>query len=158
MCQHEFLRPSNPDLLTDVYDGTAWKEFMGTCKYPNDRLGLQGCGDGFPVFDANTLSLTPWVFMNLSLPPGARGKPKYMLLFMLLQHSIKQEQKRKYFDFAATFELNDLFSKGIDGVKIKLFAVSMDTKGREELSGIFILLLLVLGSIEVTLFFYLVVQ
>ena len=156
MCQHEFLRPSNPDLLTDVYDGTAWKEFMGPCKYPNDRLGLQGCCDGFPVFDANTLSLTPWVFVNLSLPPGARGKPKYMLLFMLLQHSIKQEQKRKYLDFAATFELNDLFSKGIDGVKIKLFAVSLDTKGREELSGIFVVGFR-LGSIEVT-FFFLVVQ
>ena len=59
-----------------------------------------------------------------------------MLLFMLLQQSIKQEQQRKYFDFAAKFELNELFTKGIDGIKIKLFSTSMDTKGREELSGI----------------------
>ena len=139
MCQHEFLRPRNPDILTDVYDGTAWAEFMGPCKYPNDRIGLQGCGDGIPAFTAQTLSLKPWILMNLSLPPGSRTKPKYMMLFMLLQQSIKQEQQRKYFDFAAKFELNELFTTGIDGIKIKVFATSMDTnKGREELSGIFL--------------------
>jgi len=137
MCQHEFVRPRHPDILTDVYDGTAWAKFMGPCKYPNERIGLQGCGDGIPAFTAkHTLSLKPWMFMNLSLPPGSRTKPKYMLLFMLLQQSIKQEQQRKYFDFAAKFELNELYTTGIDGIKIKVFATSMDTKGREELSGI----------------------
>lgn len=111
---------------------------MGPCKYPNDRIGLQGCGDGIPAFTAKfTLSLKPWFFMNLSLAPGSRTKPKYMLLFMLLQQSIKQEQQRKYFDFAAKFELNEMFTTGIDGIKIKVFSTSMDTKGREELSGIF---------------------
>ena len=136
MCQHEFNRPRNSAIWTDVYDGTAWKEFMGPCDYPNDRLGLQGCGDGIPAFSANTLSLKPWMWMNLSLPPGSRTKPKYMLLFMLLQQSIKQEQQRKYFDFAAKFELNELSTTGIDGIKVKVFATSLDTKGREELSGI----------------------
>lgn len=140
MCQHEFLRPRNPDIIFDIYDGTAWQEFMGPCTYPNDRLGLQGCGDGFPVFASNTLSLTPWMFQNFSLPPGARAKPKYMILFMLLQQSIKQEQKRKYFEFATKHELNDLSSKGIDGIKIKIFATSMDTKGREEIAGLYALL------------------
>ena len=129
MCQHEFTRPRNSAVLTDVYDGTAWKQFMGPCQYPNTRLGLQGCGDGFPAFAAGTLSLIPWIFANMSLPPGARFKPKYMLLFMLLQQSIEQEQQRKYFDFATSFELNELFTKGIDGIKIKVFATSMDTKG-----------------------------
>ena len=136
MCQHEFERPRNPEIISDVYDGTAWQEFMGPCTYPNDRLGLQGCGDGFPVFDSNTLSLTPWMYQNLSLPPAARAKPKYMLLFMLLEQSTKREQKRKYFDFAARYELNQLSSKGIDGVKIKIFSTSMDTKEREEISGL----------------------
>ena len=135
MCQHEFHRPSNDQMFTDVYDSPDWKKFMGPCTYPNKRVGLQGCGDGIPAFAAGTLSLKPWMFMNLSLPPAVRSKPKYMLLFMLLQESIKQNQQRKYFEFAATFELNDLFHQGINGIKIKIFSTSMDTKGREELSG-----------------------
>ena len=134
MCQHEFERPHNSNLFTDVYDGTAWREFMGDATYPNKRLGLLFCCDGIPAFAAGTLSLKPCMFMNLSLPPGARSKAKYMLLFMLMQQSIKEGQK-KYYDFAANFELNELYDVGIDGVKVKVFSSTMDTKGREELSG-----------------------
>ena len=73
--------------------------------------------------------------MNLSLPPGARSKAKYMILFMLMQQSIKEGQK-KYYDFAADFELNDLYHHGTaGGVKVKVFSSTMDTKGREELAG-----------------------
>lgn len=135
MCQHEFTRPRNPHILSDVYDGTAWKSFMGECTYPNRRLGLLACGDGWPVFEANTLSLTPWMFQNLSLPPAARIKPKYILLYWLFDQGIKQEQQRKYFDFAASYELNDLYDNGIDGVKVKVFTATLDTKGREDVSG-----------------------
>ena len=135
MCQHEYLRPRNRHLITDVYDGTAWKKFMGPCDYPNKRLGLLGCGDGIPAFAAGTLSLKPWMFMNMSLPPSLRSKLQYMLLFMLLQQSIKPKGQKKYFDFAAKHELDELFSIGIDGTKIKVFSTTMDTKGREELSG-----------------------
>ena len=42
---------------------------------------------------------------------------------------------KKYYDFVADFELNDLAENGIDGVKVKVFSTSMDTKGREELMG-----------------------
>ena len=38
MCQHEFFRPSNPNIITDVYDGSEWKQFMGAAQYPNRRL------------------------------------------------------------------------------------------------------------------------
>ena len=139
MCQHEFFRPKNKDILTDVYDSPAWKDFMGPCNYPNKRLGLLGCGDGFPAFDAGTLSLKPWMFKNMSLAPSARSKTKYMLLYMLFQDSIKAEQQRKYFEFAAHYELRGLFDEGIKGgIKVKVFSTAMDTKGREELSGIFL--------------------
>ena len=56
MCQHEFFRPKNKDILTDVYDSPAWKDFMGPCNYPNKRLGLLGCGDGFPAFEAGKMT------------------------------------------------------------------------------------------------------
>ena len=53
---------------------------------------------------------------------------------MLMQQSIKEGQK-KYYDFAAEFELQDLYRVGVAGVKVKIFSSTMDTKGREELSG-----------------------
>ena len=94
MCQHEYERPRNSQLITDVYDGTAWCEFMGEASFPNDRIGLVFCCDGIPAFAAGTLSLKPCMFMNMSLPPGARTKSRYMLLSMLMQQSIKDGQKK----------------------------------------------------------------
>ena len=72
--------------------------------------------------------------MNMSLPPGARTKSRYMLLSMLMQQSIKDGQK-KYYDWAKEYELNDLYTEGVRGVKVKVFTCSLDTKGREEMSG-----------------------
>ena len=108
---------------------------MGPCNYPNDRIGLVGCGDGIPAFASGTHSLKPWMLENASLPPGARNKAKNILLWMLMNESIKPVGQRKYFDFSVDFELDDLFHKGINGVKIKIFTLTMDTKGREEVSG-----------------------
>lgn len=134
LIQHEFERPSNADYITDVYDTPAWKDFMGPVKYPNDRIGLQMCVDGIPAFAADTFSLKPLAFLNFSLSPCIRGKANFLLLMMLLPATLKQGQK-KYYDFAATYELNRLSSEGIGGVKIKIFGTSLDTKGREELLG-----------------------
>ena len=50
--------------------------------------------------------------MDLSLPPAVRNKTENMLLLMLLPATMKKGQK-KYFDFAADFELNDLYFNGI---------------------------------------------
>ena len=72
--------------------------------------------------------------MNLSLPPAVRGKVGNMLLLMLIPDYAKKGQK-KYFDFAAKFELDELFYKGINGVKVKVYSSSMDTPGRAELLG-----------------------
>lgn len=135
MCQHEFSRPRNRHLLTDVYDGTLWKKMMGPCNYPNERIGLLGCGDGIPAFAAGTHSLKPWMFKNMSLPPGVRSKLRYMLLWMLFDDTIKPQAQRKYFDWATSYELDELHHRGIDGVKVKIFTITMDTKGREEISG-----------------------
>ena len=53
---------------------------------------------------------------------------------MLVPDTLKDGQK-KYFDFAAKYELNDLYHNGLDGVKVKVFSSSMDTPGRAELLG-----------------------
>lgn len=39
MLQHEFFRPRNKEVMTDVYDAPAWQEFMGEVTYPNNRIG-----------------------------------------------------------------------------------------------------------------------
>ena len=39
MLQHEFFRPRNEDLMSDVYDAPSWKNFMGEVTYPNNRIG-----------------------------------------------------------------------------------------------------------------------
>ena len=99
------------------------------------HTGLLFCIDGIPAFSANTLSLKPGEFVNLSLPPAVRHKVENILLLMLLPASMKGDQAKKYYNFAATYELNDLFRTGVDGVKVKVFSTSMDTPGRSELLG-----------------------
>jgi hypothetical protein len=121
--------------MTDIYDGTEWKKYMGPCIYPNNRIGLIGCGDGIPAFDNGQHSLKPWMFKNFSLPPGVRSQLKYYLLWMLLDACIKPKGQRKYFEWSTKYELDELHHKGIDGVKVKIFTITMDTKGREEVSG-----------------------
>ena len=58
-----------------------------------------------------------------------------MLLLMLLPSKMKADQSKKYYDFAAKFELNDLCETGVSGVKVKVFGTTMDTPGRAELLG-----------------------
>ena len=140
MCQHEYLRPRNRYMMTDIYDALLWRKFMGPATYPIKRIGLQFCVDGVPAFAVGTLSLKPAVFMNLSLPPAVRSKAKYMILFMLLPDSLKGEAQKKYYDFAAEFELNQLFRTGIDVglpplIKVKVFSTSLDTRGKEEINA-----------------------
>ena len=106
-------------------------------KFSSTTSGLQFCVDGIPAFSANTLSLKPAEFVNLSLPPTERYKVENMLLLMLLPSTMKGVDSKKYYDFAAKFELNEMFHAGIDGVKVKVFSTSMDTPGRAELLGLF---------------------
>ena len=145
MCQHEAMRPRNKKLLTDIYDGSAWKNYMGPAIYPNQRIGLIGCGDGIPAFDNGEHSLKPWMWKNLSLPPGVRSKLKNFLLWMLLDASIKAAGQRKYFEWSTSYEMEKLHREGIRDalvipMKVKIFTITMDTKGREEVSGKFCLL------------------
>ena len=140
MLQHEFERPRNKHLMTDVYDWPAWIKFMGPVtlplQFPVSRIALQFCVDAIPAFAVGSLSLKPAEFINLSLPPALRTKSENIMLLMLLPNNLaKGIAQKKYYDFAAKFELDDIATNGIDGIKIKIFSSSMDTKGREELLG-----------------------
>lgn len=159
LLEHEHSRPRSRDenIMTDVYDGSAWKNFFGPPSSPCSRIGLQGCTDGFQAYTSGSLSIVPVVFANFSLPPALRLKTEYMFMHMLLPKNTKSYAKKKYFDFAATFELNALYHTGIlldfayifsiytsqhqtgeSGIKVKIFSMSMDTPGRHELLGIYI--------------------
>ena len=54
---------------------------------------------------------------------------------IVFQTTIKDINQKKYYDFMANFELSNLFSKGVEGVRVKVFSTSMDTPGRAELMG-----------------------
>ena len=112
MCQHECVRPRNDDLICDIYDGSGWKDFMGPVTYPNTRIGLQYCIDAFPTNAEGSRSTKPGGFMNLSLPPPARTKPEHMLMVIIIPTSLKEMSQKKYYDFMADYELNDLFYQG----------------------------------------------
>ena len=136
LLEHERLRPRAENIMTDTYDSPAWKNFMGEPTYPCSRIGLQGCTDGFQAHDVSgCLSLKPFMLANFSLPPALRFQTQFMFLMMLLPVNVKGYGFKKYFDFAASFELNSLYHTGESGIKVKIFSLSMDTPGRHELLG-----------------------
>ena len=56
---------------------------------------------------------------------------------MLLPAALKGQSQKKYYDFVAAHELSEMAEIGITKnlIKVKVFSTSMDTKGREELTG-----------------------
>ena len=112
LIEHENDRPRNPALISDVFDTPAWQKFAGQPSRPIQRILLQFCVDAIPAFVEGSLSLKPAEFLNLNLPPGLRGKAEHIMLFMLLPDKMKSGQK-KYYDFAARYELNQLCSTGL---------------------------------------------
>lgn len=108
---------------------------MGPPTYPIKRIGLQFCIDAIPAFAEGSYSVKPGAASNSSLPPTERFKPENMLLIIVIPTSIKDPNVKKYYDWAAKYELDELYEVGIDGVKVKVFNTSMDTPGRSELMG-----------------------
>ena len=121
--------------MCDIYDSPAWQNFMGPITVPNTRLGFQFCIDGIPAFAEGSYSIKPLVLMNFSLSPVERIKPENMLILLVMPTYIKDPCAKKYFDFAETFELNELFHVGVEGFHVKMFGSSLDTPGRSELNG-----------------------
>ena len=131
-------------LLADVYDCQAWKDVMGPVvrqggKPILSRMGFLVCMDGFPAFNQKrrgAISLMPAELINLNLPPHMRYDPDNMLVWLLIPHNMSVRAQLKYFDYVCTNELNPIAKRGVAGpdglVKIKLFAASLDLKGKEK--------------------------
>ena len=134
LLKHEYRRVSNPDFMTDVFDSPIWKKIMGEPTPFLSRILLQLCVDAIPAFARkHSLSLKPVVSMILSLPPLLRAQASNMLLLMLIPARLKGQSAKKYYDFAATYELNRLHTDGVYGVRVVTFGSTLDTPGRAEL-------------------------
>ena len=90
--------------------------------------------------------------MNGSLPPTERGKARYMLLQILFPSQLKDKQQKKYYNFMAKFELNELFHQGVAGIRVKIFCTSMDTPGRAELMGNYIFFIVFFFIVSIAFF------
>ena len=123
--------------MTDVMDSPEWQQFMGPPSRDCNRIGMQFCSDGFQAYTNKNCpkSLKPWCMMILSLSPALRTRAEFMLVSMLMPANIKNYGQKKYFDWASEFELQKLWDVGVSGVKVKVFASSMDTPGRADLLG-----------------------
>ena len=71
----------------------------------------------------NFLTLTPWL----------RYKPEFMLCLGVIPNHLKLQAAKKYYDFAAEYEMNALHLYGICGVRVLMYGTSLDTPGRREL-------------------------
>ena len=78
-------------------------------------------------------SLKPWHIWLGNLPPWIRYNPAFMLCFAIINNKLKMESAKKYYDFAATYEMNELHRTGIYGVRIIMYGTSLDCPGRREL-------------------------
>ena len=106
----EARRQSSDRYITDVYDAPRWKELMGPAPANHvERIAVQQCVDGVEPFNYGTTeSVKPCQYCILSLPPHLRYKPAYMLLQMLIPAHLKGQAAKKYYDWAAEYEMNDL--------------------------------------------------
>ena len=133
LLKYEHQRATNSAFMTDVHDSPMWAKRFGVCE-GTLRIVLQLCVDGIPAFAIkHSLSIKPVVFMNLSLPPKLRAQAAYMFLLMLIPAKLKGQAARKYYDFAAEYEMNNMHDHGINGVKVMMFGNTLDTPGRAEM-------------------------
>ena len=126
LLEYEFdrPRPRDPNIMYDIYDSPEWQKLMGPPTQPCGRIGLQGCTDGFQAFNSGTLGLSPIEFSNFSLPPALRFRPEFMFLLALLPTNTNTSGHKKYYDFAARYELNLLFHTGRSLYYIPVFEIS----------------------------------
>ena len=126
LLEHEYERPSNHNLMSDIYDSPAWKHFMGPVASPINRIGLQLCMDGIPAFASGGKSMKPLEAFLGSLPPTERHKAENMLLMMLIEDGMKHKAMKKYFDFAAKYEIKDMHDNGIVIMCIIILIITCD--------------------------------
>lgn len=91
-------------------------------------LRLLACIDGIPAFTCNGITLMPFEFMLLSLPPWLRYKADNMFISMLIPSDLSPDAQRKYFEKVIECDLNPMMREGLDvpgieyPVKVQIFA------------------------------------
>ena len=132
---HEYRRPrGDPDIMSDIYDAPRWREKIGAPTNVLRRIALQYCVDGIPAFNRKScLSVKPAQFIVLSLPPWLRYQARHMLIQMLVPSQLKGQAAKKYYDFVAHYEMNELHLVGVSGVKVLMYGDTLDAPGRREL-------------------------
>lgn len=119
--------------MTDIYDSERWRQKVGQVEATLTRIVLQYCIDGVPIYQRKEI-LSAKVLQAFigNLPPWLRYKAEHMLMQMIIPDQYKAKECAKYYDFAAKFEMQDLFHNGIDGVRVIMFGTTLDTPGRRE--------------------------
>ena len=131
---YESRRQTNDQFISDVYDAPRWKSMMGPPTERLERIGLQMCVDGVPPFGHNIReSVKPIQHNIVSLAPWLRTSEEFMLLQMLILAHLKGQAAKKYYDWAANYEMNDLKEHGVEGVRVLVYGTTLDTPGRREL-------------------------
>ena len=77
--------------------------------------------------------MKPWVHFVCNLPPWLRYRAENMLVQAIIPAKLKDQAARKYYNFAASFEMNRLYREGVNGVRVVLYGTSLDSPGRREL-------------------------
>ena len=77
--------------------------------------------------------MKPWQIFLHSLAPWLRYKPEFILCLAIIPNHLKLQAAKKYYDFAAEFEMNTLQLYGICGIRVLMYGTSLDTPGRREL-------------------------
>ena len=63
--------------------------------------------------------------------------PKYMFCFAIIPNTLKMQAAKKYYDFAAQYEMNDLYRTGIYGVRVIMYGTTLNSPGRREILSIY---------------------
>ena len=131
---HEWRRSKSRSVMSDVYDSPRWRAKMGPPTPTVQRIGIQGCVDSMPAHNRkNAGSVKPVQYVVLSLPPWLRYKAKNMVTQMLVVSHLKGDAAKKYYDWAATYGMNDLHTTGVHGVRVIFYGMTLDTPGRREI-------------------------
>ena len=134
LLMHEFRRRRSPACVSDVYDTPRWAKIAGPPTPVLTRIVIHSCVDGVPVYGRKEIkSAKPIQALLLSLPPWLRYQAKNILVQMLIPSELKGKQAKKYYDWAASFEMISLHTDGVDGVRVLTYGDTMDTPGRREL-------------------------
>ena len=130
----ESRRKSCAGYVSDVYDTIRWRRVAGPPTQRLERIVYQYCVDGVPWSSRkHGGSVKPAQMCILSFAPWLRYIAENMFTHMLVPDKLKGQAAKKYYDFAARFEMNQLHDVGVNGVRLLMLGTTLDSPGRREM-------------------------